>query len=451
MENLKNKKPYFNICLPSEVQDLSRRNFLKTAVSFSAAAYLHKFLGSGSAFGQIQQPSFPPQRKLVWINLSGGWDILESTDPKQSANDGLQLMYDFGQAQTLAGTSDVKIGRWLPRMAQLGNDIIVVRGIAMGTTSHPAGTLYMDTGILSNAGRVNAASISSIIASESTATIPIIQLTGGSEPLIDRGLLKPISIVRASNLDLYRSMYPSTADQIARRLEMLDYLKTSVATLTGEVGVSDRLTSLATAEAKIRGQLQNNVGSKLYLSDAELQPYTSQLARSSQYKDAANSFALASKLIRNDLVTSINIGLGGFDTHTSQVQRLNPLMNALDGLVSAFVRELKDAGKLDSTLIVLWSDFGRTPRINASAGRDHWPVGGSMLIGGGLKGGRAVGGTDDYLRALSINPDTGAMDANGTQISPFHIGGTALQLCLGSAYMTYRPYLQSLNVLTQLR
>ncbi len=442
------EKPRFDFCLPKEVETISRRSLLKSAVSFSAAGCLAKMLGIPPAFGQ---PSFPPQRKLIWINLSGGWDILESVDPKQTANDGLNLMYDYSAAQNLAGASNVKIGRWLPKLAALGNDAVVVRGIAMGTTSHPAGTLYMDTGILSNAGRVNAASISSIVASESTATIPIIQLTGGSEPLIDRGLLKPISIVRANNLDLYRSMYPTTPELIARRIEMLDYLKLSAASLVAETGANDRLTALSTAEVKIRGQLQNNVGAKLVLSDAELQPYISQLNKNSPYKDAANSFALASKLIRNDLVTTINIGLGGFDTHTGQSQRLSPLMNAVDALVSTLTQQLKDAAKLDSTLIVLWSDFGRTPKVNASNGRDHWPVGGSMLIGGGLKGGRAVGATDDYLRALSINPDTGNIDAAGTQISPFHIGGSVLQLCLGSAYMTYRPYLQSLNVLTQLR
>ena len=91
-------------------------------------------------------------------------------------------------------------------MAQIGDDLLLVKGISMGTTSHNAGSVYMDTGILSNAGTVNSASIPSIVASEGTSTIPIIQLNGGTDPKIDRGLLNPVSAVRAQDLELYRSM-----------------------------------------------------------------------------------------------------------------------------------------------------------------------------------------------------------------------------------------------------
>jgi uncharacterized protein (DUF1501 family) len=127
-------------------------------------------------------------------------------------------------------------------------------------------------------------------------------------------------------------------------------------------------------------------------------------------------------------------------------------MLTVDFLVSTLANELKAAGQLDNTLIVLYSDFGRTPKINNSNGRDHWPVGGAMMIGGGIAGGRAVGGTDSDLRAAdSINPNSGAVEAGGVQLNPTHLGGAVLALTLGSGYLTYRPYLAALPTLVQTR
>src|SRR5690606_22334956 len=99
------------------------------------------------------QESFTPQRNLIWINMGGGWDILEVTDPKPASTSGIDMIYGWGDAREVASSSDgARIGRWLPRIAGLGRDLLVVRGLAMGTTSHEAGNIYMDTGILSNAG-----------------------------------------------------------------------------------------------------------------------------------------------------------------------------------------------------------------------------------------------------------------------------------------------------------
>lgn len=433
-----------DICHPTELEEMTRRQLLNKGISIAGYLSLAKLLAPERV---AAQGTFTPQRKLVWVNLSGGWDILEATDPKASSTSGIDMIYSYGEAQTLANGDGTRIGRWFPRIASFGDDVLVVRGIAMGTTSHEAGSIYMETGILSNAGRVNAASIPSIVASESTATIPIIQLQGGGEPLMDRGLLKPVSIVRAENLNLYRSMYPTESAQIERRIEILNYLKSSITRLRDEVGTNDRLTALASAESKIRSQFSDNVGSKLVLTNSDTAPFGTN-ANSNQ-NASASAFALALKLLKNDLVTAVNIGIGGFDTHAGQTARLQPIMTNLDNMIGALIQELKAANLLNSVLIVLYSDFGRTPKVNSSAGRDHWPVGGAMMIGGNLLGGRAVGATDDNLRALSIDTSTGAISSSGTQIAPTHIGGSVLQLTLGSSYLSYRPYLEPLQLLTR--
>lgn len=429
--------------------EFSRRSLLRSGVSLTAYGSLGSILGGAFAAAQT---SYPPKRKLVWINLSGGWDVLEATDPKPASTSGIDMVYSWGQAHELSGSSDgTKIGRWLPKIAALGSDVLVVRGLAMGTTSHMAGNVYMDTGILSNGGSVNAASIPAIVASESTATIPIIQLNGGSAPQIDRGLLNPVSVVRASNLDLYRSMYPDEED-LERKTAVLDYLKNSITSLESSVGGSDRLASLKAAEDKVRSQFSGNVGAKLSLSTEES---TAFFEGAPENLIGGDAFALALKLINNDIVTAVNLGLGGFDTHQNQTTRLQPLMGSVDFLVAQLVAGLKKSDQLDKTLIVLYSDFGRTPKVNRSNGRDHWPTGGAILIGGGIDGGRSVGATDSNLQAAElIDPSTGLQTsdtATGVQLNPTHVGGAVVELCLGSGYSQYRPYLPALACMTRVR
>jgi hypothetical protein len=435
-------------CHPDELGFVSRRQFLTAGVSLSAFASVGQLFSPSTP--ALATSGYPPVRKLVWINMSGGWDILEVTDPKQASTSGIDMLYSWDEAHPLSGGDGTRIGRWWPNVASMGKDVLVVRGLAMGTTAHEAGSIYMDTAILSNTGRVNAASVPSIVASESQAVIPIIQLSGGSEPRTDRGLLSPISPVRAENLDLYRSMYPTDAATIARRISMLDYLKASIAILESKSGTNDRLSNLGTAETKIRSQFLGNVGLSLQLTSADRADFNA-ANRTGRADSTSDAFALATKLINSDLVTTVNLGVGGFDTHSSQTTRMQPLVESTDRLLKVMVDKLKAAGKFDSTLIVLFSDFGRTPKVNSSNGRDHWPVGGSLMIGGNLDGGRAVGATDDMLRAVSINATTGAADASGIQLSPCDVAGSVLQLTLGSSYLSYRPYMTAQTLMTRTR
>lgn len=434
---------------PSEVSEISRRSLLKTGSSLAAYLCLDQIITMGNARAQDQVQPYTPQRRLVWIVMNGGWDILETVDPKITSTSGIDVAFDWGSAHQLAGAPDgVKLGRWMPGLAQRGSDIVLVRGMAMGTTSHDAGRVYMDTGILSNSGQVNAASIPSIVASESAATIPIIQLNGGMEPQIDRGLLNPVSVVRAENLSLYQSMYPIEESDVTRRLRILDYMANSLDRLSEAVGNTDRLSEINAARQKIADQISSGIASQLQLTDEDRIPY----GTNANNTGLGDVFALAEKLLRNNLVTSINMGIGGFDTHANQDRALEPRLTSFDSSLSIFIDRLKAANALDNTLIVLYSDFGRTPKINGGNGRDHWPVGGAMLIGGGLQGGRAVGGTDDDLLSVNVDPNSGALtDSSGVQLNPTHLGGTILELTLGSSYLTRRPYLSSIPALTRTR
>src|SRR5207248_4616368 len=98
---------------------------------------------------------------------------------------------------------------------------------------------------------------------------------------------------------------------------------------------------------------------------------------------------MARKLVEAG-VTFVEVSLGGWDTHTNNFETLSQrLLPELDRGMSALVADLAQRRLLDNTLIVWMGEFGRTPRINQNAGRDHWPRSWSVVIGGGgLKGGQ---------------------------------------------------------------
>ena len=202
--------------------------------------------------------------------------------------------------------------------------------------------------------------------------------------------------------------------------------------------------------SKIGVQFTDGVGSSLSLTEEDTKSFEDPSLTNLRTSDV-ESFALALKLLKNDVCSCVNIGMGGFDTHANQTRVLEPIMTKFDHLLSTFISELKSSNMLDDVLIVVYSDFGRTPKVNARNGRDHWPVGGSMLIGAGLDGGRIVGDTDDNLLALSVDPSTGLVSnaSNAVQLNPTHIGGAVVQTVLGSEYLTYRTYLESIEALTR--
>jgi len=104
---------------------------------------------------------------------------------------------------------------------------------------------------------------------------------------------------------------------------------------------------------------------------------------------------LARRLVERN-VRSIEVDLGGWDMHTNTFIAAPERCETLDTALSALLNDLDKRGLLEDTLVVLATEFGRTPRINQNAGRDHFPAAFSCaLAGGGIKGGVAYGKTTD--------------------------------------------------------
>jgi uncharacterized protein (DUF1501 family) len=94
-------------------------------------------------------------------------------------------------------------------------------------------------------------------------------------------------------------------------------------------------------------------------------------------------------------VRCVEVTLTGWDTHANNLEGQATQVKILDAAYASLIRDLKRHGLLESTLVVCGGEFGRTPKINALEGRDHWPHAFSMLVaGGGFAGGRVIGATD---------------------------------------------------------
>jgi uncharacterized protein (DUF1501 family) len=147
---------------------------------------------------------------------------------------------------------------------------------------------------------------------------------------------------------------------------------------------------------------------------------------------AARKLLLARRLIEAG-VRCVSVSFSDFDTHADNFGRMRQLLPIVDHALHALVTDLDERGLLGDVAIVVWGEFGRTPRINKDAGRDHWPeVTPALLAGGGLRGGQVIGATDrggarvvsrpvhfqdvfaTLYRTLGIDPSaTTLLDPNG--------------------------------------
>ena len=144
---------------------------------------------------------------------------------------------------------------------------------------------------------------------------------------------------------------------------------------------------------------------------------------------------MARRLIESG-VRFVEVTLDGWDTHKDNFTRTSKLMGALDPAAANLIKDLKARSLLDSTLVICMGEFGRTPTINGTEGRDHYPQAWSaVMAGGGVRGGTVVGETDalggkvvkdpiavpDFFastaRLLGLNPATSKMTATGRPIS----------------------------------
>jgi hypothetical protein len=150
----------------------------------------------------------------------------------------------------------------------------------------------------------------------------------------------------------------------------------------------------------------------------------------------ATQFLLARRLVEAG-VGLVTLAIGGWDTHDNNFRQLRNQLPDVDRAVATLVEDLHQRGLDRDVLVVMWGEFGRTPRINGQAGRDHWPQVMSCLVaGGGLRTGQAIGASSSrgeypkdrpchiqnilatFYHALGIDP---AMTFTNNSGRPMHL------------------------------
>lgn len=122
---------------------------------------------------------------------------------------------------------------------------------------------------------------------------------------------------------------------------------------------------------------------------------------------------LARRLVENG-VRFVEVTFGNWDTHNANFTRVPELCDELDAALSTLLQDLSSRGMLDNTLVVLVSEFGRTPAVNANDGRDHHATAfTTLLAGGGVRGGYVYGASDDH-GGKAIDKPTSIPDFNAT-------------------------------------
>ncbi|MFM7150078.1 MAG: DUF1501 domain-containing protein, partial [Gemmataceae bacterium] len=113
-----------------------------------------------------------------------------------------------------------------------------------------------------------------------------------------------------------------------------------------------------------------------------------------RYK-GVEQFLTARRLVESG-VGCVTLSIGGWDTHSSNFKTLQKQLPEVDRGIANLVEDLHDRGMEKDVVVVMWGEFGRTPRVNSSdGGRDHWsPVMSALVAGGGLRMGQAIGSTN---------------------------------------------------------
>lgn len=120
--------------------------------------------------------------------------------------------------------------------------------------------------------------------------------------------------------------------------------------------------------------------------------------------NASRKLLLARRLVEAG-VRVVSVSFSDFDTHSKNFTRMRHLVPVVDHALATLVADLRARGMLDDVTIVAWGEFGRTPRINKNAGRDHWPrVSPVILAGGGMKVGQVIGATDRQAGEATARP-----------------------------------------------
>lgn len=401
----------------SACDGVNRRDFLRIGSLGLTGVTLPGLWQARAAVGE----SAKVDRSVVWLWLGGGASHIETFDPKMSAPSEYRSV--VGAVRTRI--PGVQLGGVFPLLAERMDRLAIVRSFTHRDSGHGGGTHWVMTGYdfpaADNGAAPNKPGIGAIVA----------KYRGPNHPR--SGLptyVRMNSILGDGAAWLGPSFAPFDAGGRAKQnLELRVGLKR----------LDDRRALLSQLDRANREVDRSGVMSGL--DDLGVRAFDLVLGRAKEAfdlnreplrlrenygKGLGEQLLLARRLCEWG-VGFVTIHFGGWDMHGDIARGMNSLGPRVDRAVSAFLDDVRDRGLSDRILLVITGEFGRTPRVNGSSGRDHWASLSTLaLAGGGLRMGQVVGESS----ARAEIPKSSPVTPQDLMATVFHVLGLPLDLRL---------------------
>ncbi len=376
-------------------------------------------VGAASVFGApIALPHLlaaAPKKdvSLIYIFLQGGLSTIDTFDQKPDAP--AEFRGDFGQIDT--NVSGIRVCEHLPKTAKVMDKISLLRSFRHHNSDHGFADHYMLTGYFPTPGFNPTASpnnqrpsFGSVIAKKlgprgavpAYVCVPKVHPSAGASFLGAAHAAFGIETDPNSPNFSVRDLVPPVsvpADRLADRRKLLADLDRFQK--SSEEAANRTAETVGTFQAKAFDLMTSPETKKAFDLASEPDKLRDGYGRHS----LGQSCLLARRLVEAG-VRCVTVNHSNWDTHDGNFVTLKKqLLPQFDAAIPALFADLAERGLLESTLVVITGEFGRTPRINKNAGRDHWGPSFTVLLGGGgVKGGRAIGKSDARAERPATDP-----------------------------------------------
>ena len=377
-------------------QGFSRRRFLSTV---SAAAVATGGFGFSDLMAVEAEKLRRRGKSMILLWMQGGPSQFETFDPKPRTSTG-------GPTEAIkTSVPGIQIADNFPKVAAMMDDIALVRSMTNKEGSHPRATYQMHTGYIPS-GSVKHPSIGSCVAQQigdADSELPSFVSVGGTQGaagIQGAGFLgmdhEPFVVNDPGQLPSNVAI-PVSTRRFDGRLNLLGKLEDEFS----DAGASQLVETHQSLYGKSSRLVKSSDISAFDVADepAKLRD---------QYGDSSfgKGCLLARRLVERG-VTFVEVRSGNWDSHQNNFEQCANNAASVDPATAALIADLKDRGMLDDTLVVWMGEFGRTPKINARTGRDHYPRVFSMaMAGSGIIGGQVYGASTDDGSAVKDSPVT---------------------------------------------
>ena len=387
----------------SDCSGVSRRAFVRVGGLAAFGLGLPQFLQA-----RAKNPDAPAKaKKCILLWMQGGPSHIDTFDPKPDAP--AEIRGEFGTvATTLPG---VRFADVSPMLAKRTDKLAVIRGHDPKNGSHGVADHLMMSGHKFNAS-LPFPCFGSVVAKERgyvDGMLPFVQLGKSIDRRFNGGIagflgdqFNPFEVPDDPSAPRFtvRDLAVTTnaeRTRLERRYSMLADLENYQKQVEAPGVVKARDEFYEKAHGIITGPAAKKAFDLTQESDRTRELYG---------KNSLGQSCLLARRLVDAGVQFVTVTDGVWDTHTNNFKSLKDrLMPRVDRALSALIDDLAARGQLDETLVVWFGDFGRTPKVNPTAGRDHWSTAGvALFAGGGLKVGQVIGRTNALAEVVTDTP-----------------------------------------------